>query len=108
MALNLGFEGKFKGTQSEVDIRRYKVRLFELINDRAPENSEATKSFLGSVYRYNQTGGAPEMMSYLKPWIITISAIGGLYLLGSHLIWEYMIAVLDDQVTATIEQLSLQ
>lgn len=108
MALNLGFEGKFKGTQSEVDIRRYKARLFELINDRAPENSEATKSFLGSVYRYNQTGGAPEMMSYLKPWIITISAIGGLYLLGSHLIWEYMIAVLDDQVTATIEQLSLQ
>lgn len=108
MALNLGFEGKFKGTQSEVDIRRYKVRLFELINERAPENSEATKSFLGSVYRYNQTGGAPEMMSYLKPWIITISAIGGLYLLGSHLIWEYMIAVLDDQVTATIEQLSLQ
>ena len=108
MALNLGFEGKFKGTQSEVDIRRYKVRLFELINDRAPENSEATKSFLGSVYRYNQTGGAPEMMSYLKPWIITISAIGGLYLLGSHLIWEYMIAVLDDQVTATIEQLGLQ
>lgn len=108
MALNLGFEGKYKGTQSEVDIRRYKVRLFELINDRAPENSEATKSFLGSVYRYNQTGGAPEMMSYLKPWIITISAIGGLYLLGSHLIWEYMIAVLDDQVTATIEQLSLQ
>ena len=108
MALNLGFEGKYKGTQSEVDIRRYKARLFELINDRAPENSEATKSFLGSVYRYNQTGGAPEMMSYLKPWIITISAIGGLYLLGSHLIWEYMIAVLDDQVTATIEQLSLQ
>lgn len=108
MALNLGFEGKYKGTQSEVDIRRYKVRLFELINERAPENSEATKSFLGSVYRYNQTGGAPEMMSYLKPWIITISAIGGLYLLGSHLIWEYMIAVLDDQVTATIEQLSLQ
>ena len=108
MALNLGFEGKYKGTQSEVDIRRYKARLFELINDRGPENSEATKSFLGSVYRYNQTGGAPEMMSYLKPWIITISAIGGLYLLGSHLIWEYMIAVLDDQVTATIEQLSLQ
>lgn len=105
-ALNMGFEGRFRGRASEKIIANYKSRLFELINDRSATNDEANKSFLGSIYQYHQSAGAPEMMSYLKPWLLTIGAITLLYLLGTHLIWIHMISILDDQVISTIEQLS--
>ena len=106
LALNMGFEGRFKGKASEGIITNYKSRLFELINDRTATKSEARKSFLGSVYQYNQTGGAPEMMSYLRPWLLTIGAITLAYLLGAHFIWTHMVSVLNEQVISTIEQLS--
>ncbi len=106
MALNLGFQGRFRGTSSGDQIDRYKNKLFKLIYDRDASEKEAGKTFLGSVYRHNQTGGAPRLMPYLRPWLISLAVIAGLYIIGSHLIWDASTANLDLQIRDLTKQLS--
>ncbi len=106
MALNLGFKGRFRGTGSEEKINSYKRRLFALIRDRDPSLEEAGTTFLGTVYQYNQTGGAPRFMPYLRPWVISIAVVVGLYILGSHLIWDLSVTDLDRQVRDLTIQLN--
>ncbi len=106
MALNLGFKGRYKDTPSEEIINSHKSALFLLINDRDASREEAGKSFLGNVYQYNQTGGAPKLMPYLRPWLISIASVVVLYVIASHLIWTSKVSNLEAYVQSLITQLS--
>lgn len=106
MALNLGFKGRYKDTPSEEVINSHKSALFLLINDRDASREEAGKIFLGNVYQYNQTGGAPKLMPYLRPWLVSIAFVVILYIIASHLIWSSKVADLEAYVQSLITQLS--
>lgn len=106
MALNLGFKGRYKDTPSEEVINSHKSALFLLITDRDASREEAGKSFLGNVYQYNQTGGAPKLMPYLRPWLVSIASVIVLYVIASHLIWTSKVSDLEAYVQSLITQLS--
>ena len=106
MALNLGFKGRYKDTPSEEIINSHKSALFLLITDRDASREEAGKSFLGNVYQYNQTGGAPKLMPYLRPWLVSIASVIALYVIASHLIWTSEVSDLEAYVQSLITQLS--
>ena len=106
MALNLGFKGRYKDTPSEEIINSHKSALFLLITDRDASREEAGKSFLGNVYQYNQTGGAPKLMPYQRPWLISIASVIVLYVIASHLIWTSEVSDLEAYVQSLITQLS--
>ncbi len=106
MALNLGFKGRYKDTPSEEIINSHKSALFLLITDRDASREEAGKSFLGNVYQYNQTGGAPKLMPYLRPWLVSIASVIVLYVIASHLIWTSEVSDLEAYVQSLITQLS--
>ena len=106
MALNLGFKGRYKDTPSEEIINSHKSALFLLITDRDASREEAGKSFLGNVYQYNQTGGAPKLMPYLRPWLVSIASVIVLYVIASHLIWTSKVSDLEAYVQSLITQLS--
>mgnify|MGYP003333388127 CR=1 FL=1 len=93
-------------TLIEVIRIKFGNKLFKLIYDRDASEKEAGKAFLGSVYHYNQTGGAPRLMPYLRPWLISLAVIAGLYIIGSHLIWDASTANLDLQIRDLTKQLS--
>lgn len=106
MALNLGFKGRYKGSENEGAIGKYKSSLFALINDRDPSHEQAGKLFLGNIYQYNQTGGSPQFMPYLRPWLLSIVAVVIVYVIASHLVWATSVSDLEEVVQSLITQLS--
>ena len=106
MALNLGFKGRYKGSENEGTIGKYKSSLFALINNRDPSHEQAGKLFLGNIYQYNQTGGSPQFMPYLRPWLLSIVAVVILYVIASHLVWATSVSDLEEVVQSLITQLS--
>ncbi len=89
MALQLGFKGRYRGVQSDGELRALRDRLFRLV-EREYGSREAGPSFPQALQQL-QAGGTPERLAPLTPWYTGGVVVLLVYLVISSVEWLLLI-----------------
>ncbi len=86
LALSLGFRGRYHGTNGESEIERRRLQLFAFLFQRNPGLSDESRLYAQS-YAQTLTGKPQSWLPALRPWLLGIVAVLGLYIVASHILW---------------------
>lgn len=87
IALSLGFRGRYRELAGEQVISRYRQQLFAFLFQKNPGLGQDLKLY-PQAYSHTLSNQAQSWLPALRPWLIAIAALCGLYVLISHVIWS--------------------
>lgn len=99
LALGLGFQGKFRGSDDRGQLTDYRQRLYAFIMRREPELLHATQPLFPDAYAYTLGAGkAPRLPTAHRWWVLLVCT--GLLLGGiSHILWLQVSSDLRQTIT---------
>lgn len=100
LALSLNFRGRFVGVSGEAEIERYRQQLFAFLFQRNPGLSDEAQLHPQS-YAHTLSGKPQTWMPVLRPWLLAIGALIGLYVVVGHILWTHE----SSRITRTIDDL---
>lgn len=86
LALSLGFRGRYHGASGDTEIERRRLQLFAFLFQRNPGLSDESQLYAQS-YAQTLTGKPQSWLPALRPWLLGIAAVLGLYVIASHILW---------------------
>jgi type VI secretion system protein ImpK len=89
MGLQLGFQGRFRGTRSNAELDALRNRLYMLV-EREHGKRETAMAFPQTMTGL-QTGGTPERLAPLSPWYTASVMVLIAYLLISSVMWLWLL-----------------
>jgi len=91
MVLSLGFKGKFWDKDDDGQIEGFRRQLFAFIFKNNPKLLDDKRILLPQVYEHTQREDTGKHLPYMGRWIGLIAAMIVLFMLISHLIWNYSV-----------------
>jgi type VI secretion system protein ImpK len=88
LALSLGFRGRYHGASGESEIERRRMQLFAFLFQRNPGLSDDSQLYPQS-YAQTLSGKPQSWLPALRPWLLGIAAVLGLYIIASHIVWGF-------------------
>ncbi len=85
MALGLGFEGRYRGTDGSV-LGGYRLRLFRFIYRR--EAGMAGEPLVPQTYAHTLRGAVAPRLPLVRRWAIVLAVTVTVYLIASQIIWR--------------------
>jgi type VI secretion system protein ImpK len=85
MALSAGFEGQFRGTNSDT-LQEYRRRLYRFIFRRDPARSGG--SILPQPYEHIAAPARQTRLPVVQRWALVLGLVIVAYLVASHLVWR--------------------
>ena len=89
LALQLGFEGKFRESNEKKDIEDYKYKLFVFINGHEPQLAHTDGPIFSEAYQHTIKLDSDRNLPNAKKWVFGIIGIIFFYLIFSMLVWEH-------------------
>jgi type VI secretion system protein ImpK len=89
MALGLGFEGRYRGTDGSV-LGGYRLRLFRFIYRR--ESGTATEALVPQAYEHTLRGAVATRLPLVRRWAVVFAVTVIAYLAASQFIWRKLSA----------------
>jgi len=100
LALSLNFRGRYVGVSGEAEIERYRQQLFAFLFQRNPGLGEEAQLYPQS-YAHTLTNKPQSWLPVLRPWLIAIGAVVGLYVVLGHILWSHE----SSRIARTIDDL---
>lgn len=88
MVLQLGFQGRYRGTQGAATLRRQRERLYTLLRQHGASIG-GTLAF-PQAYRHIDASTTRTRLAPLTPWYVGGGIIVGIYLIVSSGVWFYL------------------
>lgn len=89
LALSLGFEGRYRGTDCAARLQSYRAALYRLRFGRDPDPASHSRQLSPQAYAYTVGDAIPQQMPHVGRWM-TILAMVMICMLGlSQLVWEW-------------------
>lgn len=95
LALFNGFQGKYRYTGREIEIRNYSTQLYIFIFQKKPGLLKNGKHIFPETHEYTLAEGIGYKIPYLKKWYIIIAALCGSLFIISHVLWRLVVSDLD-------------
>lgn len=96
MAFGLGFEGKYRGLpDSRYQVAEYRRRLLDFVASEEPELRNESRQLFPEAYASTLDEGRGARLPYLRMWTIAFAVLGVLWLLGSHVLWRYLVSPME-------------
>ena len=89
MALQLGFKGRYRGTQSEADLQTLRNRLFLMVERE--HGGRAIETAFPQTLEELQAGGTPERLAPLSPWYMAAAMVLAAYVVISSVMWLWLL-----------------
>lgn len=86
LGLSLGFRGRYHGTSGEAELERYRQQLFAFLFQRNPGLGDEAQLY-PQTYAQTLTGKPQSWLPVLRPWLIAIGSLLGLFVLIGHVLW---------------------
>lgn len=87
VALALGFRGRYWRPEDEGDLRSYRAALGRIIARHDPELARDGTQLFAQAYAHTVDQGRAVLLPHLRPWVLAMLAVVGLFLVGGHLLW---------------------
>ena len=101
LALSLGFQGKFRGSDSRARMQMYRSALFRFRFGRDPNIQDRSRQISPQAYGFTVGDAVPQQMPHVARWVI-ILVISMVCMLGtSELIWQYKASNLINSLRVT-------
>lgn len=88
LALVLGFRGKYRGTDDQGEIDRYRRQLFTFIFHGQPELSKETKKLFPEAYLHTVEEGAGRKVPRVSGWAALLALLIVSYLVLAGFLWS--------------------
>jgi type VI secretion system protein ImpK len=103
LALSLGFEGRYRGTDSLARMQAYRAALYRFRFDRDPDPSDRARQVSPQAYAFTVSDAIPQQTPHVGRWV-TILLLVLVGMLGlSQLIWEWKAGPLVEDIRGTRE-----
>lgn len=98
MALGLGFQGRYRGTEDGVyQIAQAKARLFEFLAGEEPELRNGA-ALVPEAYASTLSEGTAARLPYLKIWTAAFGVVLLLWLLAGQGLWRALVSPLEPTI----------
>lgn len=88
LTLSLGFRGRYQGAAGEAAVDRYRQQLFAFLFQRNSGLGEDAELYPQS-YAYTLAGKPQSWLPVLRPWLVAIAVVMGLYVVVGHALWVH-------------------
>jgi type VI secretion system protein ImpK len=88
LALMLGFRGKYRGTDDQGEIDRYRRQLFTFIFHGQPELSKETKKLFPEAYLHTVEEGPGRKVPQVRGWVALLAVLITGYLVVAAFLWS--------------------
>lgn len=89
LALGLGFQGRYRGSDDHGTLARYKTTLFHFLYKREPATLDGETLLCKEAYANTIEEGKAAYFNEFRPWALLFTAACGLLLLISYGIWRF-------------------
>lgn len=101
LALSLGFEGRYRGTDCLARMQAYRAALYQFRFGRDPDPSDRARQISPQAYAFTVSDALPQQMPHVGRWI-TILVLVLVGMLGlSQLVWEWKSGPLVEDIRGT-------
>jgi type VI secretion system protein ImpK len=90
MALGLGFQGKFRGTDDAGQIDHHRRRLFAFIAHREPDLLNASRHLFPETYSHTLDGGRARKLPDTRQWIALVVGVVLTLVVLSSALWRHL------------------
>ncbi len=91
MALCLGFQGKYRGADSQGDLLRYRQSLYQYIFQGSHHLQDDPKPLFPGTEEHTVSGGEMKLMPPIYTWVVRLLAVVAIALVVQHLVWHYLL-----------------
>ena len=89
LALSLGFEGRYRGTDSAPRMESYRAALYRLRFGRDPDPASHSRQLSPQAYAYTVGDSIPQQVPHVGRWV-TIFVTAMILMLGlSQIVWDW-------------------
>jgi type VI secretion system protein ImpK len=101
LALSLGFEGRYRGTDCLARMQVYRAALYRFSFGRDPDPSDRTRQISPQAYAFSVSDAIPQQMPHVGRWvaILVLVLVGMLGL--SQLLWQWKSGPLVEDIRGT-------
>ncbi|HZU33124.1 MAG TPA: DotU family type IV/VI secretion system protein [Candidatus Angelobacter sp.] len=96
--LSLGFQGKYRGSDPNNQLDRYKRQLFAMIFRQNPELLENNHHLFQQTYSHTLTEGKVSKLRHPRNWFLLFAAIIVMWLSVSHMLWQHLTAPINQEI----------
>lgn len=90
MALSLGFEGRYRGSDNKDILKGYCYQLFTFINQREPQLESESFRLFPAAYSHTLSEGEEKRLPHPKKWVFAVFVLLGMYFIVSHGLWVHI------------------
>ncbi len=103
LALSLGFEGRYRGTDCLARMQAYRAALYRFSFGRDPDPTDRARQISPQAYAFTVSDAMPQQMPHVARWI-TILALVIVGMVGvSQLVWQLKAGPLVEDIRNTAE-----
>ncbi len=96
--LSLGFQGKYRGSDPNNQLDRYKRQLFAMIFRQNPELLENNHHLFQQTYSHTLAEGKVSKLRHPGNWFLLFAAIIVMWLSVSHMLWQHLTAPINQEI----------
>ncbi len=101
LALSLGFEGRYRGTDCLARMQAYRAALYRFRFRRDPDPSDRARQISPQAYGFTVSDAIPQQMPHVGRWV-TILLLVIVGMLGlSQVIWQWQATPLIEDIRGT-------
>jgi type VI secretion system protein ImpK len=100
LALALGFQGRYRGTDCAARMQAYRDALFSFSFGRDPDPGDRSRQICAQAYAFTVGDAVPEQMPHIGRWAAVLLLVLAGMLGVSHLVWEWRTAPLVEAIRA--------
>lgn len=94
LALALGFEGRYRGTDCLARMQAYRTALFRFRYDRDPDPSDRARQISPQAYGFTVGDAVPQQIPHVGRWVLILALVFVGILGVSELVWQWKAAPL--------------
>ena len=98
LALSLGFQGRYRGTDCGPKLQDYRVALYRFRYGRPPDPGDAGRQLSPQAYLYTVGDARPQQLPYIRRWVLVMILVFVSMLGVSQLIWQWKADPLEQDI----------
>lgn len=102
LAISLGFQGKYRGTVSILELDEYRKKLYAYIFQKKPVTSGEENIFFPEAYEYTLDQWSIGKLPHVMKWMGVVVCLFIICLAASHLVWLQNTDVINEYVNNII------
>jgi len=101
LALALGFEGRYRGTDCLARMQAYRAALFRFRYGRDPDPSDRARQLSPQAYGFTVGDAVPQQMPHVGRWVMILVLVLAGMLGVSELVWQWKAGPLVADISGT-------